>query len=444
MHLKRLSLSNFKCFEQVDIDLGKITVLTGANSSGKSSLLYGILGPLQSPEFPLQYSANGNYVNMGDFREVFHKEKADEDSRFDVGFSLYSDKDQHNIHFESKWRKSSRNNLPNLDRLYLDSPSLLMSLDFEGKYNVKLELKPGQQSFDPAKFEQIAWGLLSDLRGNEELDTTSRLGRVDVGTYRFSVKNLKELGPKINEQAGLGGQALFVYNFLETMQEFQAATNYISSFRHMPERTYYEKTESNLRVGKFGENYIDQIIRWEGEKAPEYKELISVMRQLELFEQIRSKRLSGGRFELQVKARKEGYLAPLSDVGFGISQFLPIIVGDLQLGPGSTLLAAQPEIHLHPSVQALIGNYMETQANQNNKRYIVETHSEYLLNRLRLLVVEEKLKPEDVKVYFLKNNGLRSQVFPIEFTPSGTIEGAPQDFFETYMMDVMDIALKAN
>lgn len=87
---------------------------------------------------------------------------------------------------------------------------------------------------------------------------------------------------------------------------------------------------------------------------------------------------------------------------------------------------------------------METQANQNNKRYIVETHSEYLLNRLRLLVVEEKLKPEDVKVYFLKNNGLRSQVFPIEFTPSGTIEGAPQDFFETYMMDVMDIALKAN
>lgn len=82
MHLKRLSLSNFKCFEQVDIDLGKITVLTGANSSGKSSLLYGILGPLQSPEFPLQYSANGNYVNMGDFREVFHKEKADEDSRY--------------------------------------------------------------------------------------------------------------------------------------------------------------------------------------------------------------------------------------------------------------------------------------------------------------------------------------------------------------------------
>ncbi|MCP4213407.1 MAG: AAA family ATPase, partial [bacterium] len=111
------------------------------------------------------------------------------------------------------------------------------------------------------------------------------------------------------------------------------------------------------------------------------------------------------RFELVVKVNKNSVPVSLNDVGFGISQFLPIIVADLQLGKNSTLLVAQPEIHLHPSVQAQLGNYMCRQIKESNKNYIVETHSEYLLNRVRLAIVKGEIPQDDVKIYYLDNDG---------------------------------------
>ena len=65
MLIKSLSLKDFKCFEQVDIDFGKITLLTGANSSGKSSLIYALLGIMQSKYFPQYFALNGEYIVVG-------------------------------------------------------------------------------------------------------------------------------------------------------------------------------------------------------------------------------------------------------------------------------------------------------------------------------------------------------------------------------------------
>jgi len=63
--INNISLKNFKCFQQTAINLSRITLLTGENSTGKSSVLYGLLAPFQSNDFPLYLSPNGRYVNMG-------------------------------------------------------------------------------------------------------------------------------------------------------------------------------------------------------------------------------------------------------------------------------------------------------------------------------------------------------------------------------------------
>ena len=69
--LKTLHLKNFKCFKkEQSITFEKLTILTGENSSGKSSVLNAILGSIQSGEYPYKFSPNGKYVNMGDFKEV--------------------------------------------------------------------------------------------------------------------------------------------------------------------------------------------------------------------------------------------------------------------------------------------------------------------------------------------------------------------------------------
>src|SRR5213075_2464533 len=95
----------------------------------------------------------------------------------------------------------------------------------------------------------------------------------------------------------------------------------------------------------------------------------------------------------------------LPDVGFGVSQFLPLLVADLQLGKHSTFMTSQPEIHLHPRIQAEYVNHLVQSAKSNDKRYVIETHSEYLLNRFRLLITKGKIKPEDVAVYYLTRSG---------------------------------------
>jgi predicted ATPase len=87
MQITRIALQNFKCFKNVDVSLSRITLLTGGNSSGKSSLLYGILAPFQSNEFPFYLSPNGKYVNMGDFEEMSFKN--DIKSKIGIDLSEY-------------------------------------------------------------------------------------------------------------------------------------------------------------------------------------------------------------------------------------------------------------------------------------------------------------------------------------------------------------------
>ena len=124
--------------------------------------------------------------------------------------------------------------------------------------------------------------------------------------------------------------------------------------------------------------------------------------------------------------------------------FLPIIVADLQLGKKSTLFIAQPEIHLHPKIQAQFADYIIKQIKESDKRYMIETHSEYLINRIRLAITEEKMNESQVRTYYIENNGQKTKKYNLEFLKNGQIKGAPKGFFDTYMLDVMNIAISAN
>jgi predicted ATPase len=182
---------------------------------------------------------------------------------------------------------------------------------------------------------------------------------------------------------------------------------------------------------------------WEAKDKDKFNELISILKELNLLESIKSKRFGGGRYEIAVQVKENGVDSSLSDVGFGISQFLPIIVADLQLSGRSTLYIAQPEIHLHPSVQSAFGDYLVKQINSQSKNYVIETHSEYLLNRIRLAIVKGEIEEDEVKVYFTDDSTNKSVLHEIQFNKQGQILNAPNNFFKTYMMDVMEIAINA-
>ncbi|GAB3882011.1 AAA family ATPase [Spirosoma agri] len=344
MLINSLALKNFKCFEELDVKFAPITLLTGANSSGKSSLINAILAVLQTEQFPFYLSPNGKYVNMGSFEEMVYQNQANR--AFDIFIEFTGD----DAVFDTRWYRNSSNNLP---------------------------------------------------------------------------RNIYDLDPSF------------------VPDDFEKDFNYLGSFRQPPERTYYQKSKAQQKVDTDGSGYIDQIIEWEETEHLKLEALNGIMSQIELFTEIQSTKFKGGRFDLNVKTSVNSRFASLTDVGFGISQFLPIIVADLQLSNKSCLAISQPEIHLHPKIQAQFGDYLANQIKSTEKQYIVETHSEYLLNRIRLLLVTGELKPEDVRVLYFENDGVKSTVHDVEFTTDGQIKGAPQGFFDTYGIDVMNIAMNA-
>ena len=98
----------------------------------------------------------------------------------------------------------------------------------------------------------------------------------------------------------------------------------------------------------------------------------------------------------------------------------------MQLGEKSTLLIAQPEIHLHPKVQAQFGDYLVTRVKEDKKNYVIETHSEYLMNRLRLAVVKGEIQEKDIAVFYLENDGKKAKKYELVFNKNGQIKGAPK------------------
>ncbi len=430
MRINKLSIENFKCFKSADIELGKLTLLTGANSSGKSSMMYSILGALQSGEFPFQFSPNGKYVNMGDFREVSYKHN--KDNIIKVGLSINNDEKNRPIELITWWKEDKVRKLPQLNKLILKTIFFNLEIIKKKKYVLNSEILH-KEFFD----DMIGWWDHAPPLKIMPLEPQARHLKKKSLTFD-NLDDIEKLIKKIKDISLFS----IISQIKPLLNEIACNVNFISSFRLHPERTYYERTETDLKVGKFGENYIDQIILWETQKAKEYKKLIGIMKDLSLLNSISSKRMAGGRFEIVVKVNEDSVPASLNDVGFGVSQFLPIVVADLQLPENSTLFVAQPEIHLHPSVQAQLGYYLIDQIKDANKNYIIETHSEYLLNRIRLAIVKKEISREDVKVYYFKEDEGEVITHKLEFTEDGQILGAPKDFFRTYMMDVMQIAMK--
>ena len=449
MKIKEVAIENFKCFRKATFQLGKLTLLTGANSSGKSSVLYSILGALQSGEFPFQFSPNGKYVEMGDFTEISHYQK--QDNTIKIGFSI---EDEQEYKIDTCWKQDKKNKLPRLQELVFSGGFFNLKISLEQIYHLVLQFNAPELAKEHLSKESLNsvlnYFLLLEQIGVLPQPSDSGAGMIEEEKSAFPGKakldlefsDFQELHNKILN-SGEPSLIRIISILIKIIKTLDQQSNFISSFRHHPQRTYYEKAKSDLRVGKFGEFYEDQIIRWQTDERDEFNELLTVMRELSLLEDISPIRLQGGRYELRVKVKENGIFAALDDVGFGISQFLPVLVADLQLNDDSTLFLAQPEIHLHPSTQSAFGDYIIDRITNTDKRYLIETHSEYLLNKIRLGIVKKKIKPEDVSVYFLENNGDDVDVHQLEFTVDGQIPNAPENFFKTYMMDVMDIAMHA-
>jgi predicted ATPase len=134
-------------------------------------------------------------------------------------------------------------------------------------------------------------------------------------------------------------------------------------------------------------------------------------------------------YEVRIKRTVESAEVFLTDVGFGVSQLLPVLVLLFYVPEGSTIILEQPEIHLHPAVQAGLADVFIDAIKRRNVQIILESHSEHLLQRLQRRLAEEALPIDQVKLYFTDFVGAASTLTPLDLDEYGNIRNWPKNFF---------------
>jgi len=144
-------------------------------------------------------------------------------------------------------------------------------------------------------------------------------------------------------------------------------------------------------------------------------------------------------FQLQVRkfgSKSKGPMRNLIDVGYGVSQVLPVIT-ELLRHDAPMFLMQQPEVHLHPRAQAALGSQFCKIAGPK-RQLVVETHSDHILDRVRMDIRDGKseLKPEDVSILYFERKDLDVKIHSIGLDEEGNILNAPPSYRKFFMEEV--------
>lgn len=443
--LTQLRLKNFKAWEDTgDVALAPLTILFGANSSGKSSLHQFLLMLQQTIESP-------------DRRRVLHT--GDDRTPVDLGsyVSLLRNANVDSpLEFELNWRRSSP-----LQTVYGREKSRLTvrEMGFKAAIGATAEV-PSRLRVD-----NYSYRLSAGESGVLELGSE----RGSDGRYVVRAKGI-ELVRTLGRKWPVSPPSQFHafpddlptrYQYLDfaadltlALEDQLRAINYLGPLRDKPNRLYRWSGEEVSHVGWRGEHSIEALLAGrarkfnfaEKQRTKSLQVLVAQwLHDLGVIDRFSVAQIGEGRDEYEVRVTTPGSDREvlLTDVGFGVSQVLPVIVEAFYSAPGATVVMEQPEIHLHPAVQAGLADLFiaaisaREESSPRNTQFIVESHSEHLLRRLLRRIAENQVNPADVQCYVVSSGRRGSKIRALEVDEYGNVHNWPKDFFGDPAADVI-------
>ena len=227
---------------------------------------------------------------------------------------------------------------------------------------------------------------------------------------------------------------------------------YLGPLREYPKREYAWSGSSPIDVGPRGERVVDALLAARNnderrqlgfkKRLKPFEEIIAYwLKELGLIHSFNVSELAEHSNLYKIQVRKTAKSTPvlITDVGFGVSQLLPVLVLLYYVPEGAIVLLEQPEIHLHPAVQTGLADVIINVAKTRNVQVIVESHSEHLLRRLQLRVAEDDLTPDEIKLYFCETKAGASVLNRLIIDIFGNIENWPENFFGNEFDEIANI-----
>jgi predicted ATPase len=207
---------------------------------------------------------------------------------------------------------------------------------------------------------------------------------------------------------------------------------YIASLRQYPLRAYLWSGVMPKHIEANGENTIAAIVGDERAGGQLPIQVSEWLKQLELVDRFTTKALDSEKRFYETKVQIGDVESSILDVGFGISQVLPVITTLFFVPEGSIVLLEQPELHLHPSAQEHLADLFLHVAKERNLQLIVESHSEHLLRRLQRRIAEVEspfATPENIRMYFCQKGDNGSTIEQVKVDTFGQVLNWPDNFF---------------
>ena len=370
--LTELQLTNFKCFENETIPLRPLTLLTGLNGMGKSSVLQALLLIKQNYDYKLAFSQlpwaiNGNYIELGTVRDILYQYFTRKEIKITI---VHNSRD---LSLISRWH---------FDATDMDSDALTVTS------------RPTEAEYHPDF--AIPW-LFHYLNAER------------LGPRAFSQMSNQEV---VNEsQVGIHGEL---------------TAHYLAVWGNDPIKVPALRfPEEKISEPKYGLSLNEQIDAWLSVIRPGARVTATTNRDMGLV---------GLKYQFIAGSDRGNEFRP-TNVGFGLSYVLPLLVAILTSPVGSLILLENPEAHLHPRGQAEIGKLLAMAASQGIQ-VIVETHSDHIMNGARVAVRDQIIKAQDCAFLFftgaLIEGKFQHYVENVEITNSGKLSYRPEGFFDEW------------
>jgi len=437
--LTSLRIQNFKSWKDTGpIRLAPITVFFGANSAGKTSLLQFLLMLKQTTESSdrhrvMHFGDDNSLVDLGTFQDL-----------------IFEHDTAHRIEFDLAWK--------------LPEPRV---------FGNRLKDKATNLRFDASIASDGDRQYVRYLRYRTSGTETSaevrmHTGGGKAGGYKVAVRGYN-LGRKRStawrlpapvrfygfpgEIAAAYQNSDFTSDLALELEHQMGRVAYLGPLREAPKRSYTWTGDVPEHVGRDGNGTVAALLAAGDRKltgglsrrARPFQSLVAEwLKRLGLLDSFTARKIAPNRkdYEVRVRTRGSSKDVDLTDVGFGISQVLPVVVESFYAPPHSTVIIEQPELHLHPRVQSELADLFidAIHARENGVdrdiQFIVESHSEHFLQRLQRRIAEKELNREHVALYFCEPGSKGSILHELELNQFGDVANWPEDFFGDPMEDL--------
>ena len=418
--MERLLLKDVRCFNGArDIRLAPITVLIGENSTGKSTFLACIRAAWDVAFGQGTPNFNEEPFDLGSFEHIatFRARKTGRSDSFQIGAT-------HSV--------GGREITVQGTFLNEDSQPVLHSWTarWEG-YKVSLDISGGDS------------GRLSlHLNGREVLAgdlTRFRLFHLPAAVaYPLSLEIIS-LFEEESATAEIGRAAVNeICEALRTLDDvYLVRPSAFAPIRSQPERTYDPRVTPQDSFGGHVPLALRQVLKSKAAPDRAVKEaLVSFGEASGLFTDLKVRNLGTAADPFQLNVHNVGPDRNLIDVGYGVSQILPVMFDTIRGEHGQTFLFQQPEVHLHPKAQAEFATSIASLVRDGHLQAVIETHSDFILDRLRIEARSgKKISPQDVAILYFERKGTSVRIHELGLDDHANLTNVPSGFRDFFLME---------